>query len=106
MVSFMRVRSRGGRVLEVQRAQTPENERRVELVLPRAGWSVLRLRHPDVPHAIEESVDRDHGFGAREWRTRAGVDAVPERDVLARVGAADPKLRRRVEQARVSVGRA
>ncbi len=47
------------------------------------------LRDPDVRRAVEESLEGDACFGAREGRAGTRVDAVPERDLLAGIGAID-----------------
>ena len=54
-------------------------------------------------HAVEEALDADAGLGAGERRAGARVDAVSEREVLARVGAVDVELGGVVEVARIAV---
>ena len=53
--------------------------------------------------AVEQALDADAAPRPRERRARAGVRAVPERDVLPGVGAVDVELGRGVEAARVAV---
>ena len=80
--------------LEVQAADAAQDVGRHVLVAAGAGGAVLRLGDPDVVHAVEEPLDGDAALGARERRAGARVDAVAERDVLARVGAVDVGTRR------------
>ena len=62
----------------------------------------MGLRDPDVGRAVEEALDRGDGLGPRERRAGAGVDAVPEREVLAAVRAVEAELGRALELARVA----
>ena len=66
---------------------------------------MLRLRDRDVAHAVEHSLDADACFRTSERRAGAGVDAVPERDVLAGVHPIGSELVGVLEAARVAVGR-
>ena len=50
---------------------------------------MLGLGDPDVAEPIEQPVDRHPPFGTGERCAGTGVDAVPERDVLAGVHAAE-----------------
>ena len=80
--------------LEVQSLQAAEDVGRRVLVAAGAGRAVLGLGDPDVGRAVEEALEADPRLGAGERRAGAGVDAVPERDVLAGVGAVDVELGR------------
>src|SRR5207244_2252110 len=96
-------RSADRRELEVQALEAPHQVDRRVLVAARAGRTVLRLRDPDIRHAIEEALHADATLGPRERRAGARVDAEPEPDVLASVRSVEAELVRGVELAWVSV---
>jgi hypothetical protein len=73
-------------------------------VLP--GRAVRRLREPDVIQPVEDPVEADPRFGARQCLTRTRVDAATERHVIAGVRALDVELVGLVEVARVAIDRA
>ena len=59
--------------------QAAEHVRPVVVVAPRSGRAVVRLRDPDVGHALEEPHEGRVRLGPGERGAGAGVDAVPER---------------------------
>ena len=73
------------------------------LVATVPGWTVLRLRDPDVAHAVEDALEADAGLGARERCAGTGVDAEPEPEVLTAVHTVEAELVRVVELPRVVV---
>ena len=73
--------------LDVQPAESAQDVGRHVPVAAGVGRSVLLLDDADVTHAVEDSLDADAAFGTGQWRTRADVDAMPERDVVAGVRA-------------------
>src|SRR5262245_15241527 len=89
--------------LQVELLHAAQDVRRDVLIAAGAGRAVLRFRDPDVGHAVEEAFDAHARLGARERRTGTAVDAEPERDLVAGVGAVDAELRRALEPARIAV---
>ena len=85
-------------------AQAAQDVRRRVLVAAGAGRAVLGFGDPDVGEAVEDALEADARFGARERRARTGVDAVTERDVLPRVRAVDVELVGVLEAAGIAVG--
>ena len=77
-------------------------DRRV-LVAARAGRAVLAFGDPDVGHAVEDAFEAHARLGPGEGRTDTRVDAEPEPEVMAAVGAVEAELGRRLEVARVAV---
>jgi len=69
----------------VQLAEPPHDERRLVGVATGIGWTVVLLGDPDVGHSVEDPIQRDSALRTGERRTRAGMDAADERDLLAHV---------------------
>src|SRR3954452_23759569 len=65
---------------------------------------MVRFVEPDVVHALEDSLEADARFGARQRTTGARVRAAAERDVLPRVQSVEAELGRALEAPRVAVG--
>ena len=63
------------------------------------------LGDADLGGPVEEPLNDDPCLGPRQRRSRARVDAVPERDVLANVGPVDAQFVRALELARITAGR-
>ena len=72
--------------------QAAEHVDRRVLVAAGAGRAVLGLRDRDVGHAVEEALEADARFGPGERRADTGVDAEPEPEVMAAVGAVEAEL--------------
>src|SRR6185312_3508026 len=71
--------------LDVQLAEPPHDERQLVGVATGIGWTVVLLGDPDVGHSVEDPIQRDSALRTGERRTRAGMDAADERDLLAHV---------------------
>src|SRR4029077_17324886 len=96
-------RRRSRRELEVQGAQPAEDPGRFVDEATRGWGTVVRLRETDVVHPVEDALQADAGFAARQRPSRAGVRAAPERDVLPGVRPVEPELGGALEVSRVAV---
>src|SRR4051794_26128213 len=92
------------RELEMQLVEAAQDEGRRVAEPPCARGAVLRLRYPDVAHAIEDPLEGDPPFGAGQWSAGAGVDASPEREVLPGVAPVQPELVGVLELSGIAVG--
>src|SRR5262245_41735972 len=91
-VSSMSRASGRGRELEVQRAQSPEQEGRLPLVAAILGRAVVVAVDADVVETVEQPFERDSRLGTPQWRARTRVDSTTERNVLADVGPVQVEL--------------
>src|ERR1700722_18177341 len=91
--------------LQVELAQPADHVGRQVLVAPGASRAVGGLGHPDLVRPVKQALEDHASLGPGQRRARAGVDAGPERDVLADVGPVDVELVGALELARVAAGR-
>ncbi len=92
----------GGRELQVQTGQPPQQVRRHVLIGAAAGGTVRGFGDPDVGRAVEQALEAHPRLGPGQRGSGAGVDPVPERDVLPRVRPVDLEG---VGHARIGAGR-
>src|SRR5271165_339876 len=89
--------------LQVQLGQPPHLPGGLVGVAACVGWAVRTLRNRDVGHPVEYPVEGNASLGPGEWRSRTGVVATSERQMLANVGAVHAELVGLLELARVPI---
>jgi hypothetical protein len=66
---------------------------------------MLRLRDSDLRHPLEEPLERDARFQARQLRTGTGVSTTSERQMIAQVRPVELELVRLLETAWITIRR-
>src|SRR5262245_26953215 len=99
-----RLPSAGRCELQLECVEPAQHVDRRVVVLACTVGTVHGFVDPDVIHAVEDPFETHPTLGARERRARARVDAEPEADVLAAVGAVGAHVGRALEVTRVAVG--